>query len=685
MQRRKVMKKRVMALMLALMLLFCGCGGQEQQTTVEEQNTVQEEQVAEGTQAETDSQSAEEQETAEAAQSTEEQQGTEEVDKSVYMDPTQDVETRVEALLAQMTLEEKIAQMVQPEQANLTPEDVKKYGIGSALSGGGSAPTTGNKPENWAERINELKAAALETRLGIPLLYGIDAVHGNNNVYGAVIFPHNIGLGATGDTELVERIGQVVAQEVRATGIQWTFAPTLGNPQNERWGRTYECFSEDAEVVAEFGAAYIRGFQGVMGTDEYLDENHVLACAKHFIGEGYTTDGMNQGNVEMTQEEFDVLLESGILDPYTRALNEGVRTVMISYNSVDGLKCHENKHLIRDVLKGELGFTGLVISDYNAVQQLSGVTYKEQIRQALDSGVDLFMEVSTWEDVMKNIKVLVEEGSVPMEQVDDAVRRILRVKFEAGLFEEEIDSAAEQEMRADIGSEEHREVAREAVRKSLVLLKNDKVGEQSALDALQQAENILICGQKAYDMGSQCGGWTISWQGLAGNITEGTTIIDGIADAVMPEKALSHDVKGEVKPENDAVIVVVGEGPYAETDGDRTPESLKVSANDQEMLSNLKQSLIDQGKEDIPVIAIVVAGRPINITDYMEDFDAVIMAWLPGTEGAGIADVLFGEYDFTGKLPYTWVKDPADIAVKFEAGNEDKILFPMGYGLTKAD
>lgn len=606
-----------------------------------------------------------------------------EVDKSVYMDDSQDVEIRVEALLAQMTLDEKLAQMVQPEQAGITPEDVAEYGFGSVLSGGGSAPLRGNIPENWAERVNELKEAARKTRLGIPLLYGIDAVHGNNNVYGAVIYPHNIALGAAGDMQLMERIGEAVAQEVRAIGVQWTFAPTLGNPQNECWGRTYECFSEDPAEVAEYGAACIRGFQGKAGTDQYLDQYHVLACAKHFIGEGYTADGINQGNVEMTQEEFDVLLESGVIDPYTAALNEGVRTVMISYNSIDGVKCHENKHLIRDVLKGELGFTGLVVSDYNAIQQLSGTTYKEQVRQGIDAGVDLFMEVYVWQDFLKYGKELVEEGSISGEQIDDAVRRILRVKFEAGLFEEEIGGTTQQEMLQSIGSREHREIAREAVRKSLVLLKNEKVGEKTAIEALNDAQNIRLCGQKAYDLGSQCGGWTISLEGRSGKITQGTTIIEGIAEQVMPEKTLSHDVNGEVLEENDAVIAVFGEGPYAESGGDRTAESLKMSAADEQMLTNLKQSLEVQGKQDIPVIAVIIAGRPVPVSEYMDDFDAVIMAWLPGTEGEGVADVLFGEYDFTGKLNYTWVKDTADVTDKFTEGNEDKILFEKGFGLNK--
>lgn len=673
-------KRRMYAILLALALMLSGCGNAQTAAVPDGQDggAIEQESPAaarEGLESGEEAENAAEDSDAEAA--------LPEADKSVYMDAAQDVESRVEALLAQMTLEEKIAQMVQPEQAGITPEDVSEYGFGSVLSGGGSAPSTGNTAQDWQKRVDELKAAALQTRLGIPLLYGIDAVHGNNNVYGTVIFPHNIGLGATSDLELVERVGEAAAEEVRAIGVQWTFAPTLGNPQNERWGRTYECFSEEAQEVAKYGAAYIRGFQGALGTEEYLDEKHVLACAKHFIGEGYTTDGVNQGDVAMTQEEFDQLLESGVIDPYTAALNEGVRTVMISYNSVDGMKCHENKHLIRDILKGELGFTGLVVSDYNAIQQLSGPNYKEQIRQGIDAGVDLFMEVYSWQDFMKNVKALVEEGSVPMEQIDDAVRRILRVKLEAGLFEEEIGSETENALLKSVGSDEHRQIAREAVRKSLVLLKNETENGQSALERLQNAQNIRVCGQKAYDIGSQCGGWTISWQGMSGKTTQGTTIIEGIAAQVMPEKSLSHDVKGEVLEENDAVIVVIGEGPYAETDGDRSAGALKISADDAAMLENLKASLEEQGKEDIPVIAILIAGRPLNITEYLDDFDALIMAWLPGTQGEGVADVLFGEYDFTGRLNYTWMKDPADIGEKFEEGNEEKVLFPVGFGLSK--
>ncbi len=664
------MKRLDKMIALLLVLALVGCGSAPQQGAPQEGSSGAVQDQQENPAEDTQSQAGDVQSQA--------------ADKSVYMDAGQDVEARVEALLAQMTLEEKLAQMVQPEQAGITSDDVRAYGFGSVLSGGGSAPAKGNSPEDWQERVNELKAAALETRLGIPLLYGVDAVHGNNNVYGTVIYPHNIALGATGDTKLVERIGAAAAEEVRAMGIQWTFAPTLGNPQNERWGRTYECFSEDPEEVARFGAAYIRGFQGEPGTEQYLDERHILACAKHFIGEGYTADGVNQGDVAMTPEEFDALLESGVIDPYTAALNEGVRTVMVSFHSVDGVKCHENRHLIRDLLKGKLGFTGLVVSDYNAIQQLSGATYKEQVRQGIEAGIDLFMEVYVWQDFLRCARELVEEGSLDEALIDDAVRRILRVKFEAGLFEEEIGGSAEQEMLSNVGSEEHRELARQAVRESLVLLKNDSVGEKTALEALREAENIRVCGQKAYDLGSQCGGWTITWEGRTGAVTRGTTIIEGIANQVMPEKTLTHDVQGEVLPENDAVIVVFGETPYVESGGDRTEASLAMAEGDRQMLEHLKESLAGQGKQDIPVIGIIVAGRPIPVEAYLEDFDALIMAWLPGTEGEGVADVLFGEYDFTGRLQYTWVKTPADIAEKFNEGNADRILFEKGYGLNRS-
>lgn len=670
-------RKNVFIMLLAVALTVSGCGSQKQETQTADVVVSSEQAQAEGIQS-ADS-------VAQTVGAVE--QG--EPDRSVYMDASQPVEVRIEALLAQMTLEEKAAQMVQPEQNGLSLEDVKNYGIGSVLSGGGSAPSYGNRMQDWQRRINELKQAAVESRLGIPLLYGVDAVHGNNNIYGTTIFPHNIALGATHDEELLEQIGEVVAKEVRASGIQWTFAPTLGNAQNERWGRYYECFSEDAQEVARLGSAYIRGFQGEAGTDSYLDDDHVLACAKHYIGEGYTQDGINQGNVNMTAEEFDALLESGLLDPYTAALNEGVLTVMISYNSVDGLKCHENKHLVQEILKDELGFKGLVISDYNAIQQTSGISYEDQVRICLDAGVDLFMEPYKWQDCMQAIIDLAESGEISMERIDDAVSRILRVKFEAGLFEEEIGSAHEEELEEQVGSTKNRAVARQAVRESLVLLKNENVGGVSAIEALNQAKKIQVSGQKAYDMGAQCGGWTISWQGQSGMITQGTTIIEGIAEVTAGrDLKLTHDVTGVVGEEADALIVVVGEQPYAEMEGDRMPSGLVVSDKDQQVLEAVRESLA-QRTDQIPVIAVIVAGRPLDITEYMDMFDGIVMAWLPGTEGAGVADVLFGDYDFQGTLPITWMKDMEELPAIKEADltgtqvDPQLVLYPRGTGLSK--
>ncbi|MCR4650898.1 MAG: glycoside hydrolase family 3 protein [Lachnospiraceae bacterium] len=603
--------------------------------------------------------------------------------KAIWMDPSKPVQERIDALLSQMTIEEKAFQMVQPEQSDIELDEVKKYDVGSVLSGGGSAPRTGNKAEDWENRVNELKSAALESRLGIPLLYGIDAVHGNNNVYGATVFPHNIGLGAANDPELMEEIGTVVAKEVRAIGVQWDFAPCLANPQNELWGRTYEGFSERAEDVAPLGAAFIKGLQGDISGDTYMTDEHVIACAKHYIGEGYTLNGVNQGDVKMTAEEFDSLLESGIIDPYKHAVNEDVLTVMPSYNSVDGLKCHANKHLIQEVLKDQLGFKGFVISDYNAIQQISASGYREQIRVSIDAGVDMLMEVTQWRDTADTIVKLVESGELSEERVNDAVSRILYAKFKAGLFEETIASDKEKELLAGFGSEEAREVARRAVRESLVLLKNEPVNGENSFEAMKNAKNIVLAGAATYDMGRQCGGWTISWQGQAGKIDPGTTIIEGVYNQVKDTAKVSQSVDGRIsESEADCVIAVFGEMPYAETNGDRKPNTLTIAAADQTMLKNLQESLVSMNP-NMPKVAVIVAGRPVNITEYMDMFDVVVMAWLPGTEGEGIADVLFGDYDFTGTLKYTWVKDPEDIATKFEVG-EDKILFPYGTGLNKS-
>ncbi len=672
-KQRKWQKTWAFLLVLSMCLSLWGCGTSKE-TDLQ----------AENGQAVTQQTTAEQEET--------EQETTEQIvkyeptepkplDKSAYMDASKDVEERVTELLSQMTLEEKIAQMLQPEQAAVSYADIKQYGIGSVLSGGGSAPASGNTAEDWQMHINNIKQAALESRLGIPVLYGVDAVHGHNNVYGATVYPHNIGLGSANDEELMKRMGEAVAKEVRATGIQWTFAPTLANPQNELWGRTYEGFGEDVELVTRLGAAFVTGLQGEIGTDAYLDDSRILATAKHYIGEGDTYNGINQGDVQMSEEEFDRLLHEELLAPYKAAIEAGARTVMVSFNSVDGLKCHENKHLIMDILKGELGFTGLVISDYNGVQQVSGKNYKEQIANSVNAGVDLLMEPNSWKECMTELKAAVEEGLVSIERIDDAVSRILRVKFEAGLFEEEI--GAEEALMADFGSDEHRAIAREAVSKSMVLLKNDTINGKTALENLAECKNILVAGAKADNIGYQCGGWTISWQGSAGNITEGTTILEGLQEVAGDGVTIDYSAEGEVGANHEAVVLVVGENPYAETSGDRSVSSLILPGSDRKVIENVKETAAAVGKEDIPVIVVMVAGRPLTIADQIADFDALVMAWLPGTEGAGVADVLLGDNEFTGTLTYTWPWYASDIVGKLEAENEKNILFKNGSGLRK--
>jgi len=605
------------------------------------------------------------------------------VDTSVYLDSTKSVEERVAALLSQMTLEEKIAQMVQPEQnegaGGASPADVRNYGIGSILSGGGSAPSTGNSAKDWQKRIFSYLDAARQSRLGIPLLYGVDAVHGHNNVADAVIFPHNIALGAANEEELVERIGQIVASEVYATGIRWTFAPTVGLPYNERWGRTYECFGEEADIAGKLGAAYIRGFQGTLGTDTFLKGETIIATAKHYIGEGQTVNGTNQGNVELSVADWEALLYEELLKPYKDAIAAGARSVMVSYNSIHGLKCHENKTLITDVLKEELGFDGIVVSDYNGIDQVQGNTYADKVKACVNAGVDVFMEPYDWKNFMTTLKQLVERGDVTMDRIDDAVTRILTVKFELGLFDEtpeEVKTAADTALE-QFGSKEHRAVAREAVRKSLVLLKN---GDSSIWNTLKSADNILVAGRKADDIGAQCGGWSISWQGSMGDITAGTTILEGIREVAGKDTTVVYSAQGTVTKETEAVIVVVGEEPYAESNGDRAANKLALSSEDKYVLEHIRKTM-EESEKDVPVILVLLSGRPITIAEEVELADAIVAAWLPGTEGAGVADVLLGEYDFSGTLTYTWPWYAADITEKFT--DETKVLFARGTGLRK--
>ncbi|KGE17856.1 glycoside hydrolase family 3 N-terminal domain-containing protein [Paenibacillus wynnii] len=603
-----------------------------------------------------------------------------------YYNASLPVDARVADLLGRMSMDEKIGQMVQAERASVTPEDVKNYSLGSVLSGGGSFPNgkqSDSTRENWEQLVDSYQAGALSTPLGIPLLYGVDAVHGQNNVIGATLFPHNIGLGATRNTELVQQIGIATALEVKASGTNWVFGPTIADPQNINWGRTYEGFSDNQSLVAEMASAYIKGLQGdTIG--ELKNSDRVIATAKHFLGEGLTDNGVNQGNVSGMTEQEVLDLD---LPMYKKAVEAGARTVMASYSSIQGLKMHANKRLLTDVLKGtgegQLGFTGFVITDYNAVQQItkdwdgnavSGL--KNQIGVAVNAGVDMLMMPADWKITIANLKELVKDGDIKQERINDAVTRILRVKFESGVFEHPMTDTS---LEATFGSESHRAIAQQAVRESLVLLKNDEVNGKPILSQLKNMDKIFVAGKSADDIGIQSGGWSITWQGQSGKTTEGTTILQGIKNTIGGSKTVNYNKHGRGAAGSDVAIAIIGEKPYAESNGDSL-NSLKLDKEDIATLDNIRES-------GVPTIVVLVSGRPMILNDQLSDIQGLVAAWLPGTEGQGVADVLFGEYDFKGELPVRWpFFTEAYSTPKAGTSNLEQkyILFDYGFGLTKS-
>jgi beta-glucosidase len=576
-----------------------------------------------------------------------------------------------------MSLAEKIGQMTQAELTSLGDlTAIKDLALGSVLCGGGADPAAGNGVEAWADVYDDCQRQAVASRLKIPLLFGVDAMHGHSNVLGAVIFPHNVGLGCTRDAGLVEEIGRVTALEVRATGINWTFAPCVTVPRDDRWGRTYEGFGEDPQLSAELGAALVRGLQG----DDLADPLHVLACAKHFAGDGGTTAEMrdktgfgegrrlalDQGDTRDGEQAFRAVH----LAPYPASIAEGVGSVMVSYNSWNGLKCTANRHLLTDVLKGEMGFEGLVISDYNAIAQVDP-DFKTAIKKAINAGIDMAMEPNRYREFIAHLTALVEEGDVPQERIDDAVRRILRVKAAMGLLGPEPHIAADRDLIAEFGSAERRDLARRAVRESLVLLKN----EGHVLPLAKTGARLLVAGAGADDIGIQCGGWTIEWQGHAGDVTTGgTTIRAALEHAAGDNGSVQYSADGSGADGADAAVVVVGELPYAEGVGDDA--DLALSQDDQVVVRRVH----DAG---VPIVLVVVSGRPLILGEALDMADAVIAAWLPGTEGAGVADILLGDHAPTGKLSLTWPRavdqHPINVGdAKYEP------LFEYGYGLTYA-
>ena len=541
----------------------------------------------------------------------------------------------VDQLLSQMTLDEKIGQMVQVDSAALKDKaDVRKYFLGSVLSGGNSDPDNGNTAPDWLAFVNGFASQALQTPLKIPLLYGIDAVHGHNNIDGATVFPHHIGLGATHDARLVEHAERITAEEVAGTGIRWAFAPCLAVPQNSRWGRTYEGYSDDTALVTKLGAAAVRGLQG-----DHLSAQptSVLACAKHFIGDGGTTNGVDQGDTICDEATLRKLY----LPPYVAAIHAGVGSVMVSYSSWNGVKMHGNKYLLTDVLKTELGFRGFLVSDWAAIDQISP-DYKHDIEQSINAGLDMIMipngpdKPNNYVEFINDLKALVAEGKVPLSRIDDAVRRILRIKFQMGLFDA---AATDPALTAAVGSPAHRAVARQCVRESLVLLKN----ENHTLPLAKNLKHLVVVGAGADDLGMQCGGWTVDWQGGHGNITRGgTTLLAAIRQTVSPQTEVTFSPDASNVKNADAIIAVVGEPPYAEMKGDR--ETLDLSADDTALMARAKAT-------GVPVVTLVFSGRPLLWEAAQADSAAFVAAWLPGSEGLGMTDVLFGDYPFKGRMP----------------------------------
>lgn len=574
-------------------------------------------------------------------------------------DESKSSQERAADLLSKMSLDDKAGQMVQGEQYNVTREDMAGLGLGSVLSGGGSVPGNDNTAANWNKTIDSYQNAALSRELKIPFIYGADAVHGHNNVFGSVIFPHNIGVGAANDAALTQEMGAYVAEEMKLTGILWNFGPCVAVAQDPRWGRTYESYSSDPELVCKLASAYLKGQQN----------GGVLSAAKHYAGDGGTKFGtgegdylIDRGDVVMEEESFRKLH----LAPYQQLVEEGLACVMVSFSSYNGLKMHENKYLISDILKGEFGFKGFVVSDWEGIAGINAETYEAKVAAAVNAGVDMLMEPNKYKEAVRAIIGGVKSGVIPQERVDDAVIRILTVKFNLGLFEDPyLDHIP---IHVDeIGSEEGRALAKKLAEKSLVLLKNEN-------DVLpfRQGQKIYVMGPAADNIGVQCGGWTINWRGIPDkDLTPGKSILEGL-QSYANEYGLTIITDETHADEADVVLLAVGEIPYAEYEGDT--EDLSITGR-QALKSNL-DAIQEAQNLNKPVVTLIVAGRNVLIGEYIDGWDAVVMCYLPGTEGDGVAAPLVGDVPFTGKLPMPWYKSVHDIG----KDNPD-LLYEIGYGL----
>ncbi|CAN0923348.1 Beta-glucosidase BoGH3B [Linum grandiflorum] len=595
-----------------------------------------------------------------------------------YKDPKQPVGARIKDLLKRMTIEEKIGQMVQIDRLVASPDVMKKYFIGSVLSGGGSVPAPKASAQAWVDMVNGLQKGSLSTRLGIPMIYGIDAVHGHNNVYKATIFPHNVGLGVTRDPQLIKKIGDATAKEVRATGIQYAFAPCIAVCRDPRWGRCYESYSEDHTIVQNM-TEIITGLQGDIPANSrkgvpFVDNGgtKVAACAKHYVGDGGTTKGINENNTVVNSNG----LMSIHMPAYFNSISKGVATVMVSYSSWNGKKMHANRELVTGFLKERMKFRGFVISDWQGIDRISSpphLNYASSVTAGVSAGIDMVMVPYNYTEFIDILTYQVKKNIIPMTRIDDAVQRILRVKFVMGLFEKPI---ADYSLANEIGKQEHRDIAREAVRKSLVLLKNGKAAAKPLLPLPKKAPKILVAGSHADNLGNQCGGWTIEWQGVTGNdLTAGTTILNAVKSAVDPSTQVvyseSPDTNFVKSNKFSYAIVVVGEPPYAETQGDSL--NLTIPAAGLNTINNVCGS--------VQCVVVLISGRPVVVQPHLAKMDALVAAWLPGSEGQGVTDVLFGDYGFTGKLARTWFKSVDQLPMNVGDAHYDP-LFPFGFGLT---
>lgn len=594
------------------------------------------------------------------------------------------LEQRITDLMATMSVEEKVGQIVQGDIADVTPEDVRKYRLGSILAGGNSDPggRYDASPAEWLALSDAFWEASMDTSGGgkaIPVIFGIDAVHGQSNIVGATLFPHNIGLGATRNAELMREIGRVTAIETRVTGMEWAFAPTVAVPQDDRWGRTYEGYSESPDVVAAFAPAVVEGMQGKAGSPEFLNDHHVMVSVKHYLGDGGTVGGKDQGDTQVTEAQLRDIHNAG----YPPAIAAGAQAVMASFNSIHGQRMHGHRALLTDVLKDRMNFGGFIVGDWNGHGQLPGCTTTD-CAATFNAGLDMAMAPDSWRGLYESTVKHVQSGEIPMERLDDAVRRILRVKFRMGLFDAPKPSARALGGKFELlGAPEHREVARRAVRESLVLLKN-----QDGILPLAANQNVLVAGDGADDMGKQSGGWTLNWQGTGtkrADYPNGDTIWDGIRTQVTAAGGTAQlAVDGRYRQKPDVAIVVFGEDPYAEFLGD-LPNLLYKPGDDADL--ELVKRLRSDG---IPVVSVFISGRPLWVNREINASNAFVAAWLPGSEGAGIADVLLRgadgqpQHDFTGKLSFSWPRR-ADQYVNNVGMEGYDPLFAFGHGLTYAD